>query len=173
MSSGKNTGFGLWLTRFAGYAAPALWGLGCASLVAAGFTTGALWLLVLLLLLMLTRIRNAFGFFSVIVVGMGILALSWWADANIRAFAAYTVAWFLLFGAIRPIVELQYQRATGQAQDSDADQLATRLVPGLFWVLVWLLLATCALWLGTDWMTASAGGIEHILSWRTLVSLFA
>ncbi|KFI82108.1 M50 family metallopeptidase [Bifidobacterium psychraerophilum] len=172
VSYGKTQGFGYWLTCFAGYLAPALWGLGCAALVAAGYATGALWLLVILLALMLTRIRNGYGAASVIICLIAVVALSWWGSPDMRLLAATVLAGFLLLGSIRPLVELQIQRTQGRAGQSDADQLARLThISALLWILLWLLIALIALWYSLQWITAQAGGMSAVFSLQTLQSL--
>ncbi|WP_300765768.1 M50 family metallopeptidase [uncultured Bifidobacterium sp.] len=154
VSQGKSRGIGLRLTQFAGYAAPALWGLACAALVSHGYSTASLWLLVVLLILMLLKIRNAYGLLAVVAAGAGVVVLSWWGSADLRSLAAHVLAWFLLFGAIRPLFELIHQRLTGRAAGSDADQLATTGVPAGLWITVWMAMSVGALWLGYVWMLA-------------------
>jgi len=65
--------------------------------------------------------------------------------------------WFLLFGGVRPVFELQFQRRSGRAPNSDADQLAklTR-TPGAFWVTVFVLVAVGAALLGGHWLVPTA-----------------
>jgi hypothetical protein len=130
-----------------------LWGLGCAALVSSGYATGALWLLVLLLALMLTRIRNIYGAFCIISVLAAVIALSWWGSPQLRLLSATSLAFFLQLGSIRPLLELQSQRAKGQAGRSDADQLAqlTR-IPALAWIILWSLLAFLGITLSASWM---------------------
>ncbi|MDN6521750.1 MAG: M50 family metallopeptidase [Bifidobacterium crudilactis] len=153
VSYGKTRGFGFWLTCFSGYLAPMLWGLGCAALVSSGYATGALWLLVLLLALMLTRIRNIYGAFCIISVLATVIALSWWGSPQLRLLSATSLAFFLQLGSIRPLLELQSQRAKGQAGRSDADQLAqlTR-IPALAWIILWSVLAFLGIALSASWM---------------------
>ncbi|WP_314686386.1 M50 family metallopeptidase [uncultured Bifidobacterium sp.] len=158
VSSGRSRGPGLALTRFAGYASPPLWGLGCSALVAAGYPTAALWLLVILLVLLLVRIRNGYGLLAVLAALLIVIGVSWWGDERLRTMAACTLAWFLLLGALRPLAELQHQRRTGQAQGSDADQLGAGGIPAGAWILLWALMGLGALWLGGTWMTATFGG---------------
>ncbi|MCI1673745.1 MAG: M50 family metallopeptidase [Bifidobacterium tibiigranuli] len=165
VSAGRVRGLGLALTTFAGYIAPALWGLGCAALVANGFATAALWLLVVLLAFMLVRIRNGYGFLAIIVALALTIVISWWGAAAMRNYAGYTLAWFLCFGAIRPLFELYRQRATRGARDSDADMLAQDTgIPATLWILLWLALDCGALWLAAHWMTQDAGGIAAVFS---------
>ncbi|GAA3098670.1 hypothetical protein GCM10020001_013890 [Nonomuraea salmonea] len=62
---------------------------------------------------------------------------------------ALVAAWFLLFGGIRPIIELQHKRRRRQARDSDADQLARlTILPGGFYVFFFLLVALVSMVFG-------------------------
>jgi hypothetical protein len=67
----------------------------------------------------------------------------------VQAVFAYAGVWFLLFGGVRPVFELQSLRSRGRMPESDADQLAhvTR-VPALFWVTVFLVVDLAALVVG-------------------------
>jgi hypothetical protein len=95
-----------------------------------------------------------------------VVAVSWLADPALRAAFAYAVAWFLLFGGVRPVVELARTRTravrlppgrrlgTGLRSRpgpgmSDADQLAwlTR-VPAGVWVSLFALVAIAAVVFG-------------------------
>lgn len=150
LTRGRPTGPGMVLTAMAGYVAPSLLGLGGAWLTAAGYVTVLLWLVLVLLACMLLLIRNAFGVVTLLVVGGAVFALSWYATSRWQAVAAHTTVWFLLFGGVRPILELRRKRRRGRAPDSDADQLA-RLTPfpGGFWIGFFLLVAAAALVAGT------------------------
>ncbi|MEV6976672.1 M50 family metallopeptidase [Kitasatospora sp. NPDC093806] len=153
LSYGRPTGPGMVLTAAAGYTTPALLGLGCAALLAADRITLLLWLAIALLLALLVRIRNAFGFLSVIVTGAAFFLVSWFGTPEVQAGFAYLGTWFLLFGAVRPVLELQRQRRRGEADDSDADQLARLTgVPGLAWITLFLVTALAALALGATWL---------------------
>lgn len=153
ISAGRPRGFGMIATTFAGYVGPGIVGLGAAWLLRAGYAVGLLWLLVLLLTLLLLKIRNWFGLWSVLVAGAGLVLVSWFLDEQWQSAVAYAVTWFLLLGAVKPVLELQAQRRRRAARQSDADQLArlTRL-PGLFWVFVFFLVTTGALVLGAIWI---------------------
>jgi hypothetical protein len=133
VSVGHPRGPGMIATAFAGYVGPGLVGLGAAWLTSRGHAVAVLWILLLLLLLMLVQIRNWFGLWSVLVTGAGLVAVTWWAAPQWQTTTAYALAWFLLLGAPRPVLELLAHRGPG----SDADLLArlTRL-PALLWVLV-------------------------------------
>ncbi|MEG3616207.1 MULTISPECIES: M50 family metallopeptidase [Isoptericola] len=153
VTAGRPRGLGMILTAFAGYVGPGLVGLGAAWLLRAGYAVGLLWLLVLLLALLLLKIRNWFGLWSVLVSGALLVGVSWWLEPAVQSAVAYAVTWFLLLGAVRPVVELQSQRARGRARTSDADQLGRLTgVPGIVWVLVFGAVTVGALVLGGSWI---------------------
>ncbi|SCL61302.1 M50 family metallopeptidase [Micromonospora chersina] len=149
LSAGRPTGPGMILTLLAGYVAPSLIGLAGAWLLAGNRITLLLWVAVALLLAMLVMIRNVFGVLSLLVTGGVVLAVSWYASPQVQAAFAWTSVWFLLFGGVRPVIELQRLRSRGRMPESDADQLA-RLTPfpALFWVTVFLLVSLAALGAG-------------------------
>lgn len=142
VSSGRPTGPGVILTVAAGYTTPSLLGMGAAGLLATGRTILLLQVFVALLLAMLVVIRNGFGVLTLVVSTVSILAVSWFAgEAAQGVFAAY-ITWFLLLGAVRPIIEVQRLRRRGRARDSDPDQLARLTgLPGVVWVGVFALVA--------------------------------
>ncbi|WP_184889176.1 M50 family metallopeptidase [Sphaerisporangium siamense] len=149
LTRGRPTGPGMIFTAAAGYVAPSLLGLGAAWLAAAGYITILLWTVLLLLAGMLLMIRNVFGVVSLVTIGGAVFALYWFATPDIQAIGAQLAVWFLLFGGIRPILELRRKRRQGRAPESDADQLA-RLTPfpGGFFVYLFLLVSTGALLVG-------------------------
>ena len=69
-------------------------------------------------------IRNAFGALAGLVTAGGVFAVSYYAPAAVQAGFAYLAAWFLLFGGLRPVVELARGRRQRWARGSDAAQLA-------------------------------------------------
>src|SRR6202000_2229422 len=80
-----------------------------------------------------------------------VFAVSRFASLRAQELFAYLFAWFLLFGGIRPIFELQRRRRRGGgrasgALASDADQLALLTgVPGGTWVFGFAVVAVAAL----------------------------
>ncbi|MFJ1455707.1 M50 family metallopeptidase [Nocardia wallacei] len=144
VSRGKPYGLGMVLTTLAGYPAPSVVGLGCAALLGMGRLTLMLWLVVAALVVLLLVIRNLFGFLAVVVTGAVTLAVSWYGTVVWQGVFGYAVAWFLLIGGLRAVVELQRVRVRGDG--SDADQLAhlTKL-PSLLWVLVFAAACLAAL----------------------------
>jgi hypothetical protein len=147
-SSGRSGGIGLMLTFLAGYPAPTALGLTGALLVASGRAAVALWLVVVLLGLTLVQVRNAFGIISVLATGALVAAVAWWGDAALQAGFAAALVWFLLFGGLRAVRELQRGRRRGPSRlgvESDADALARLTgVPGGMWAGLFWLIATAA-----------------------------
>ena len=154
-SRGKPYGLGLILTTAAGYVFPSLLGLGAAWLLAVRHATFLLWLVLLLLAAAFIAIRNAYGFLAVLATAVVVFAVSRFASLRAQELFAYLFAWFLLFGGVRPIFELQRRRRRGGgrasgALASDADQLALLTgVPGGAWVFTFAVVAIGALIAGT------------------------
>ena len=149
LSAGRPSGPGMMFTLLAGYIAPSLIGLLGAWLLGGNRITLLLWLTVVLLLVMLINIRNLFGVLSLLITGAIVFVVSWYASAQVQAVFAYAGVWFLLFGGVRPVFELQSLRSRGRMPESDADQLAhVTHVPALFWVTVFLLVDVAALVVG-------------------------
>jgi hypothetical protein len=157
VSRGRPTGPGMVATAAAGYVGPGLLGLGAAWLLHERHALAVLWLAVLLLVLLLLQIRNFYGLYAVLVAGVGVFAVSWWASEQVQSLAAYAGTWFLLLAAPRPVLELQGPRRRGRARTSDADILArlTRL-PGLVWVGFFLAVTGGCLVLGAGWLVRAA-----------------
>jgi hypothetical protein len=153
VSRGKPDGPGMVCTVLAGYPAPSLLGLAFAALLAAGRVTAPLVVCAVLLAGVLVMVRNAFGVLSVLVTGGVLGAVSWFAPVEVQAAFAHLITWFLLFGGLRPIGELQAKRRRGVARDSDADQLA-RLTgaPAFFWVGSFGLVGIASLVLAGGWL---------------------
>ncbi len=157
VSKGRRTGPGMVLTAFAGYVGPALLGLGGAFLLREGHALAVLWLAVLLLGLLLLQIRNFFGLWIVVLAGLGVGGVTWWGSEAVQSLAAYAGTWFLLLAAPRPVLELQQLRRAGRARDSDADMLARLTpLPGLVWVLVFLVVTLGCLVQGGRWLWVGA-----------------
>jgi hypothetical protein len=145
-SRGKRTGPGLVLTAAAGYVMPSLLGAGAAWLLAERHLTAMLWLALVLLAATFLAIRNLFGALAVLVTAGGVFVVSYYAPAAVQGGFAYLAVWFLLFGGLRPVVELARARRRRWARGSDADQLA-RLTgtPAGLWITLFVLVALAAL----------------------------
>jgi hypothetical protein len=171
VSRGKRTGPGMVLTALAGYVAAPLLGLGAAWLLAAHHVTATLWLLLALLTGTFLAVRNAYGVLAVLVTAVTVCAVTWFTSAAVQAVFGYGVAWFLLFGGVRPVIELQRQRSRrrGRARSSDADQLAHLTgVAGGLWVALFGLVAVAALVVGARWLISVPLHLpQHVPSfWR-------
>jgi Peptidase M50B-like len=155
-SRGKRHGPGLVLTAAAGYVTPPLLGAGAALLLAERHVTAMLWLALVLLAATFLAVRNAFGAVAVLATAAGVFAISYFASAAVQAGFAYLAAWFLLFGGIRPVLELPRRRRHASRRSrpsrggaSDADQLArlTGVSSGV-WVALFVLVSALALAVG-------------------------
>ncbi len=149
LSKGRPSGPGMVLTLFAGYSAPPLIGLAGAVLLTMGRATIVLWLALVLLVAVLVMIRNLYGLLAVVVTGVLVFLVTWYAPDWVQLAFAYSGVWFLLVGGVRPVFELQRHRSRGRARDSDADQLAgVAVLPAILWVGVFFLVALAALAVG-------------------------
>ncbi len=138
VSRGRPTGPGMVATLAAGYLAPAAVGVAAATLLAAGRGIAMLWLVLLLLIGLLVWVRNGYGALTLLAAGVGVALLTWYGAPDLQALVAYLVAWLLLLGAPRPVVEVI---ASGRRRrGSDPEQLARLTgVPALVWCAVMLL----------------------------------
>ena len=153
-SRGRRHGPGLVLTAAAGYVTPSLLGAGAAALLAARHQTALLWLALVLLAATFLAVRNALGALAVLATAAGVFAVSYFAAAAVQAGFAYLAVWFLLFGGMRPVLELSRRRESSRSRTpraglSDADQLArlTGVSRGL-WVALFVLVSAAALAVG-------------------------
>jgi len=148
-SRGKRGGPGLVLTAAAGYVMPSLLGAAAAWLLASRHLTAMLWLALVLLAATFLAVRNLFGALAVLVTAGAVFAVSYYAAPAVQAGFAYLAVWFLLFGGVRPVLELARGRRRRWARGSDADQLA-RLTgtPAGLWITLFVLVAFAALLTG-------------------------
>jgi hypothetical protein len=157
LSRGRPRGPGMIITGLAGYSTPPLLGLAAAALLARGRPTALLWISLIALALMLVMIRNVFGVISLLVTMAILFGISWYTTPEVQGAFGYTLAWFLLLGGTRAVLELQGSRRRRQAPNSDADQVG-RLTgtPGLLWVGFFLAVATFCLVVGGRWLLRAA-----------------
>jgi hypothetical protein len=152
ISAGKPSGPGMILTTAAGYTAPSLLGLGAAALLAAGHPIAMLLISLVLLAGLTLAMRNGYGLAASAVAGLTLLIVCWLASPLVQAVFAYSLTWFLLLGAVRPVLELQRTRRRG-VRATDADELARLTgVPGIVWVGMFGVVALAALAFGADWL---------------------
>ncbi|GGF55674.1 membrane protein [Marmoricola endophyticus] len=158
VSKGRPRGIGMILTAAAGYVGPGLLGLAAAYVLHRGHALGLLWGVLLLLALLLLQIRNFRGLWSVALAGIVVFAVSWWAGGQLQSLVAYAGTWFLLLAAPKTVVELQRTRRHGRGATSDADQLARLThLPGVVWVVVFLVVDMGALALGAGLILRPVG----------------
>lgn len=148
VSRGRPRGPGMVATLLAGYPAPGLVGLAGAFLLGAGYAAAVLWALVLTCALVLLLVRNLYGLWVVLVLGVGVALLSWTASAAVLSGTAYLVVWALLLAAPRAVADLHRERHRGRG-GSDAHQLRGLTgLPAAVWTAVFWLVTVGALVVG-------------------------
>jgi Peptidase M50B-like len=153
VSEGHAAGPGIVFTAAAGYLAPPLLGLGAAALLATGHLAAMLALSLVLLAALAVAMRNAFGIAAAVVAGAAIAVVLWRASALGENVFGYLLTWFLLFGGVRPVFELQRTRRRRRGRHTDADQLALLTgVPAGLWITMFGLVALAALALSVLWL---------------------
>jgi hypothetical protein len=147
VSTGAPRGPGLVVTFLSGYPAPSLLGVGGAALVAADRAELLLWIALGLLAATLVHVRNLYGVVAVLATGALVAAVAVWGGPRLQDGFAAALCWFLLFGGLRAVRELQRgrRRTRGRPDGSDVDMLArlTR-VPGGMWAAIFWLVAGAA-----------------------------
>ena len=153
VTAGSPSGPGIILAALAGYIAAPLLGLGAAALLASGHPMTVLLLSLAGLAGLLFAIRNAYGLLAVLVAGAVVVVVLWQHSAVAAAALGYTMTWLLLFGGVRPVLELQRTRRQRRAGRTDADQLAVLTgMPAGLWVAVFAMVALSALAVGALWL---------------------
>ena len=162
-SRGTRTGPGLVATAAAGYLSPSVLGAGAAWLLDTRHVTAMLWLTFALLAATLLVTRNAFGVLAVLATGAGVLAVALFASVLVQAGFAYSAAWFLLFGGLRPVLELPRRSVKGRDGLSDADHLfrLTRIPTGV-WVLLFHVVSLAAVVVGGRLLLPLHGYLPHV-----------
>jgi peptidase M50B-like protein len=153
VSEGSPAGLGIVLTAAAGYLTPPLLGLGAAALLVTGHLAGMLILSLVLLTALATAVRNAYGLLAMLVTGAAVALVLWRASLPAEYAFGYALTWFLLFGSVRPVVELRRTRRRRPPGRTDADQLAVLTgVPAWLWVGLFGAVALAALAVGAFWL---------------------
>jgi Peptidase M50B-like len=155
VSAGNASGPGIVATAAAGYLAPPVLGLGTAALLASGHLVAALLLTLVLLACLVFLVRNAYGLLAVFTVAAAVAFVLWRGSPLLQAAFSYAMAWFLLLGGVRPVLELQRSRRLRRGGPSDADQLArlTGVAAGA-WVLLFAVVSLGALAVSGYWLVA-------------------
>lgn len=149
-TSGPAKGPGLILTGFAGYLGPSLFGLGAAVLIALGWTGGVLVVALILLVIMLFLIRNAFGVIAVLASGALLVLFLYYASAKLQIIAAHGLSWLLLLtGVVHVLMH------GSNAADAGILRGMTH-IPRVVWSLLWLVITVAALVAGARLLTGHA-----------------
>lgn len=154
ITRGKPYGLGVIFTALAGYTSPPLFAALLVWLVMSGYSSISVFVLMILLFLMLLFIRN---FWGLLVVGVSIVALYFFATAmprDLHAGLLLSVAFFMLIGGIISIIELHIKHIRGDAQGSDAWQLQQNfiLLPPAVWILFFYVTAIVSVTLVVDFI---------------------
>jgi hypothetical protein len=141
-TDGPKTGPGRILTSFAGYLGPSLFGLAAAALLAHHQVKMVLIVAGVALFVVLTQVRNSFGFISVLLNGALIILILRDGNLEVQTIAAYALSWFLLLSGVRWVL----MHGTG-AGDAGNLRDITR-IPRFVWAALWLAGTVLALWMG-------------------------
>ena len=147
MSSGRGA-LGTVLSGIFGYPAPAIVGAALVWSVFNGFTSLALVVGGLVLVLTVLVIRNLFGVLVVVVSAAIAAALWFYASPEVQGYALLALGVALLVGAVRGLATVVgvHTSRRGQLQTSDAYLLYKRTgVPSPVWLLIFAVLIAAAL----------------------------
>jgi len=127
---------------FVGYLGPSAFGLIAAALIAHTLITPVLWTGVVLLLCLLLVVRGLFGIVMVIGTCVVLFVVARYAPGFLKAVTAYLLAWALLLGGLRNVVE-----RGSDASDAHELRRITHL-PRVLWSILWTALTLLALCVG-------------------------
>jgi hypothetical protein len=144
VSAGNASGPGIVATAAAGYLAPPLLGLSTAALLASGHLVAALLLTLVLLACLVFMIRNAYGLLAVFSVAAAVAFVLWRGTPLLQAAFGYAMAWFLLLGGVRPVLELQRSRRRGGLTG----------LPAGAWIVLFAVVSLGALGFSAFWLVA-------------------
>jgi hypothetical protein len=114
-------------------------------LVAADRAALMLWIALGLLAATLIHIRNLYGAVAVLATGALVAAVAGWGSPRLQDGFAAALCWFLVFGGLRAVRELQRSHRRRSIGDSDADMLARLThVPGGMWAALFWIMAGVA-----------------------------
>jgi hypothetical protein len=106
-----------------------------------------------LLAALTVAVRNAYGLLAVLLTGAAVAVVLWRASALGEYAFGYALTWFLLFGGVRPVLELERTRRRRSTGRTDADQLAVLTgVPAGLWVGMFGMVALGALAVSAFWL---------------------
>jgi Peptidase M50B-like len=127
---------------FVGYLGPSAFGLIAAALIAHTEIRPVLWTAIVLLLCLLFVVRGLFGVVMVLGTCAVLFVVVLYAPGFLQAVTAYLLAWTLLLGGLRNVVE-----RGSDASDAHELRRITHL-PRALWSILWTLLTLLALCVG-------------------------
>ena len=145
--------FGAVLTKFGGYAAPPLLGLGAAALLDQGKVAAVLTFTTVAMAVLLLIARGLLTVATVLSVGVAAFATLHWGGPLLQQTLAYSLAWLLLLAEISGVVVLV--KIWWHGRDHDPDEVVddatgmaalTRL-PAPVWIAAWAAILGWSLWL--------------------------
>lgn len=135
-------GLRLVLVLALGYLGPSLFGLAAAWIIAIGRPVAVLWLAAMLLVLMMFLVARSFGYISVPIAIVVLVAVLHFWHGRPDVFIAYGLAWLLLLSGVR------HALVEGiKAEDAHSLRKST-FMPRALWALLWMAGAGAALILG-------------------------
>ncbi|MGI8313449.1 M50 family metallopeptidase [Saccharopolyspora hattusasensis] len=125
---------------FAGYAMPALAGLGCAALLSNGYASWVLFAGALVMLAVLLVVRDGVSLLVVLIVGALFATVLWWGPLWLHLGLASLVMWLLLIGEIPGVWDLVRDRFSSEVafETDDAWSLYCNTgLPAPVWFAAW------------------------------------
>jgi hypothetical protein len=141
--------FGSLWTMWWGYPAPAAAGAALIWSAGSGWARVALGVLVVALGLVFLLSRSWHTVAAVLVTGVGLGLVAWYAPGVVTTVVVFALGWLLIVGAVRGLWSVV--RAHGSRRgigSSDAYLMSRRLraVPGVFWLLTFTVAIGAAAW---------------------------
>ncbi|MFC7344495.1 M50 family metallopeptidase [Saccharopolyspora griseoalba] len=134
---------------FAGYATPALAGLGCAALLSRGHASWVLFAGILVMLSVLLVVRDSDSLLTVLIVGAVFAAALWWAPLWLHLAMASLVMWMLLIGEIPGVWDLVKARFSEEVVVKTDDAWSLYCDTGLpapVWFAAWYAVIGWSCW---------------------------
>lgn len=158
---GPARGFGVILTTWAGYPAPALFGAGLVAAAAYGWASIMLTVVLVVLVFSLIRIRSVYTALVMLTVLAGVGALWWWRLDLLQVAVLMATGAFLIMGAWRQCWTVA--RSTHRGSDPARLATLTRL-PRLLWLATFWLVIAAATALAALAMASASGWVSQVTS---------
>jgi hypothetical protein len=155
--AGKGTFRVLW-TLWWGYPAPAVAGAALMWTVSEGWAKVALWVLVgsLALTFLLSRSWHTVG--VVLATGVVLALVAWYGEPWVQNVVVFAFAWVLIVGSVRAWWAVTRSHVTRRGVNrSDAYMLGrrSRVLPGAFWLVTFLVVIAASAWYGASLVLAA------------------